>query len=92
MNKLDYLKRVKAFLRGIIAQRKYLLKENAGHLDANFAKQEIANIDHALPTINSADKAKAYLERKETALRFLIPTTNPKRHEELRQLIETSLN
>jgi hypothetical protein len=92
MNKLHYLKQVKALLKSIIAQRKYLLVNNAGHLDSQFAKQEIANIDHALPNLVDADRAKQYIERKETALRYLIPANNHRRHEELRQLIETSLN
>ena len=67
MNKLHYLKQVKALLKSIIAQRKYLLVNNAGHLDSQFAKQEIANIDHALPNLVDADRAKQYIERKETA-------------------------
>lgn len=92
MNKLDYLNKVKALLKGIVAQRKFLLVKNAGHLESNFAKQEIANIDYALPSLVDAHRAKAYLERKEAALRFLIPTSNPKRHNELRELIETQLN
>ena len=92
MTKQDFLKRTKALLRGVVAQRRFLLASLKGHLDSDFAKTEIANIENAVTTLVDADRAKAYLERKETALRFLIPTTNPKRHEELRQLIKTQLN
>lgn len=92
MNKLEYLKKVKSLLKGIIAQRKYLLSHNTGYLESDYAKAEINNIDYALPRLVDADRAKAYLERKEIALRYLIPTSNPKRHEQLRELIETQLN
>jgi len=92
MTKTEFLKNVKSLLRSILAQRRYLLKTHKGHLDSNFAKTEIANIEHAIPSLVDADRAKAYIERKETVLRFLIPASNQKRHEELRQLIETSLN
>jgi hypothetical protein len=92
MTKQDFLKRTKALLRGVVAQRRWLLANLKGHLDSQFAKNEIANIDNAVSKLSDAARAKAYLERKETALRYLIPTTNKKRHEELRKLIETQLN
>ena len=92
MSKTEFLKSVKRLLKSIVAQRRYLLKTNKGHLESNFAKIELANIEYALPKLVDADRAKAYIERKETALRFLIPASNPKRHEELRQLINEQLN
>ena len=92
MNKQDFLKRTKQLLRGVVAQRRFLLAHFKGHLESNFAKKEIANIENAVSTLVDADRAKAYLERKETALRFLIPTTNKRRHDELRELLETNLN
>jgi hypothetical protein len=92
MQPLEFLKTVKNLLRGIVAQRKYLLKHNKGYIESNFCKTEIANIEYALPKLVDATRAKAYLERKETVLRYLIPDSNPKRKEELRQLIETQLN
>jgi hypothetical protein len=92
MSKTEFLKKVKSLLKGIVAQRTYLMKHKASHLDSNFARQEISNIEYAIPRLVDAARAKAYIERKETALRYLIPATNPKRQEELRKLIETSLN
>jgi len=92
MTKLEFLSRTKALLRGVVAQRRFLLAHFKGHLNSQFATTECANIEHAASTLVDADRAKAYLERKETALRFLIPTTNKRRHNELRELIETNLN
>lgn len=92
MTKQDYYKKAKSLLRSIIAQRRYLLSHLKGHVNSQWATTELNNIENAVSTIKSADQYKAYIERKETALRFLIPTTNPKRHEELRQLINEQLN
>jgi len=87
-----FLTRVKRLLDGIVKQRDWLVKHHKGYIESNWAKTEIKNIKYAKSKLVSAAQAKAYLESKETALRFLIPTTNPKRHDELRELIETNLN
>lgn len=87
-----FLTRVKRLLDGIVKQRDWLIKHHKGYLESEWCKTEIENIKYAKSKLVSAGQAKAYLERKETALRFLIPTTNPKRHDKLRELIETQLN
>ena len=92
MTKQNFRRRVINLLRGIVKQRAWLLKHDKGYIESEWAKQELRNIGHAASTIVDADRAKAYLERKETALRYLIPTTNKKRHDELRELINTQLN
>jgi hypothetical protein len=92
MNKQQFLKSAKSLLKGIIKQRRWLLVNDKSHQESTWCKTELNNIEHALPRLVDADRAKAYLERKETALRYLIPTTNRKRHDELRELIETQLN
>ncbi len=92
MTKTEFLHRVKSLLRGIVSQRRWLIKNNKGHIESPWAAQELRNIEHAVKSIADPDSAKAYIERKETALRFLIPTTNPKRHEQLRELLNTNLN
>lgn len=92
MTKQQFLKTAKSLLRGIIKQRRWLLCHNKSHQESAWCKTEISNIEHALPLLVDADRAKAYLERKETALRYMIPATNRKRHDELRELIETQLN
>ena len=92
MTKQEFLKSAKSLLRGIVKQRRFLLKTDKGHIESDWCRHEINNIEHALGTLVDADRAKAYLERKETALRYLIPTTNKKRLEELRELIKAQLN
>lgn len=92
MNKTDYLKKAKSLFRSIISQRRWLLANLKGYVESNWAKTELNNIENAVSTIKDADRAKAYIERKETALRFLIPANNRKRHDELRELINSQLN
>ena len=92
MEKLQYLKRAKSLLKGIVAQRRYLLVHFKGHVNSKWATEEIRNIENAIQQIKSADEYQKYLQRKETALRFLIPSTNIKKQEELRELIQTELN
>lgn len=92
MTKTDFLKRTKSLLRSVLAQRRWLLANLKGHVESNWAKTKLNNIENAVSTLTDAQRAKAYIEREETALRFLIPSNNKKRHDELRELIETSLN
>jgi len=92
MTKQDFLKRAKNLLSGIVKQRGWLLRHDKSHIESQWASQELRNITYASQKLVDADRAKAYLERKETALRFLIPTTNKRRHDELRELLETNLN
>ena len=88
----DFLKRVINLLDYIVKQHNWLVKNHKGYIESAWAKTEIKNINYAKSRIVSANQAKAYIERKETALRYLIPATNKKRHDELTELIETSLN
>lgn len=92
MDKISELNRIKGFLRNIIKSRKAIAKYGRSPMNNNFVKTEIANIDAALPTLVSLDKAKQYLERKETALRLLIPSNKGKWFDELRDLLNTQQN
>lgn len=92
MKKVEFLHRVKTLLRGIVCQRNYLVKHGKGYIESEWASQEIRNIDYAASKLVDPARAKAYIERHETVLRYLIPTSNPKRHDELRELINTQLN
>jgi hypothetical protein len=92
MNKLDYLKSAKSLWKSIIAKRRWLLTNLKGHVDSAWAKEKLRNLENAKSVIKTADKAKAYIEREETALRFLIPANDHKHHNLLRELIETRLN
>jgi hypothetical protein len=92
MTKQDFRKRVISLLRGIINQRTWLIKHDKSYIESDWAQQEIRNITYAAKKLVDADRAKAYLERKETALRYLIPAKNRKWHDELRELINTQLN
>lgn len=92
MTKTEFLKAVKNLLRGVVAQRDWLVKHHKGYIESSWTKTEIANIDNAASTLKDADRAKVYLEKKETVLKFLIPVSNPRRHDELRKLIEQQLN
>lgn len=92
MNKLDYLKSAKSLWKSIIAKRRWLLANHKGHVDSAWAKEKLNNLENARAVIKTADKARAYIEREETALRFLIPANDHKHHEQLRELINTQLN
>jgi len=92
MDKIRYLKDGKNMLRGIIAQRKWLLKHKKGYLNPDFARKKINELEYHLSRINRADQMKTYLERKEAELRFLIPSTNKRRIEKLREMLHTNLN
>jgi len=92
MDKTTFRKKGISLLNGIVKQRDFLLKTHKGHMESTWCKNEIENIRYALPRLVDADKVKNYLERKETALRLLIPSTNKHRHEELRELINEQLN
>lgn len=92
MDKLTYLKNAKAFLRKVIDYRRFLEKKGYSRLSGEFSKQEIANIDAALPKIVSSSQARNYIQRKEAAIRFLIPTNKKQWYAELTQLGEAELN
>jgi hypothetical protein len=87
MNKLAYLKRGKNLLRSVKRQREYLLKHNKGYIETKWARQELKTIDGALGTIVSSDQMRKFLERKESIIRFLIPSTNHRKQNELNELL-----
>lgn len=92
MDKTTFRKKGISLLTGIIKQREWLLRHDKGHLESNWCKTEMENIKYALPRLKDPQKLKSYLERKEADLRLLIPSTNKHRHDELRELIEETLN
>lgn len=92
MDRTQYRKRALSMLNGIVKQRDFLVRNHKSQLESSWCKTKIENIRYALPRLVDADKVKSYLERNETALRLLIPSTNKHRHDELRELIEETLN
>lgn len=92
MDKLSELNRIKGFLRKVIKSRKAIARYGKSPISSQFVKTEIANIDAALPQLVSLDSARKYIERKETALRMLIPSNKGVWFDELRDLIQNQLN
>lgn len=92
MNGHEYLKKAKSLFRSIMAQRRYLLANFKGHVNSKWASEKLKNIENAAAVIKTADRAKAYIEKEETVLRYMIPANNKKLHDQLQELIETSLN
>lgn len=92
MDKTTFRKKGINLLNGIVKQRDFLVRNHKGYLESTWCKSQIENIRYALPTLVDADKVKNYLERKETTLRLLIPSTNKHRHEELRELVHEQFN
>lgn len=92
MDKLEFNKKAKNFLRKVLNQRKALLKHNKSKLPLEFTKTELANLDYALPKLVSYDQIKTYIDRKNAEIRYLIPTTHPKWITEFDELLESQLN
>ena len=92
MDKSTYRKEATDLLKGIIKQRDWLVKHHKGHMESDWCTKEIENIRFALPRLKDPQLVKAYINRNETTLRLLIPSTNPKRHEKLRELIHEEIN
>ena len=92
MNKLQQLKHAKDFLRKVVNYRKLLQRKGKSSLSSDFVRTETANIDYALPKLVSYDEIQKYIERKETVIRYLIPTNKKKWYDELRKIRETQLN
>ena len=92
MDRTTYRKKGISLLKGILKQRQWLLQHDKSYMETEWCRQQIKNISYALPKLVDASQVKTYLERKEAALRLLIPSTNPRRHEELRELIHEQLN
>lgn len=90
MDRLLYLKRGKSLLKSVVSQRQWLLKHDKGYVPGEFCRSEIRNIEYALGTIVSSDQMQKYLQRKEAEIRFLIPSKNKKRRQELEELIQTN--
>lgn len=90
MNKLRYLERGKKLLRGVIKSRKWLMSNQKGFTQSDWAVTELRNMEHALGSIHSSDQMRTYLERKESAIRMLINARHKNKYEELRDLIQTN--
>jgi len=92
MTKLGYLEKARSLWKSILLQRRWLLANIKGHVDSKWATEKLNNLENAKAVIKTADDAKAYIEKQETALRFLIPVNKKKLHEQLRELMENNLN
>lgn len=92
MTKLEHLRQTKRFLKKVVKYRKFLQGKGKSYLSSDFVKTETANIDYALPKLVSYDAVQKYLERKETVIRYLIPSNKKEWYNELRKLRETQLN
>lgn len=92
MDKLEFNKKAKNFLRKVLNRRKALLKHDNSKLPLEFTKTELANIDYALPRLVSYDEIKAYIDRKNAEIRYLIPANNSKWIKEFDDLLETQIN
>lgn len=92
MDKTTFRKKGISLLNGIVKQRDFLLRNHKGYLESDWCKSQIENIRYALPRLKDPEKLKTYLERKEADLRLLIPSSNKRRHEALRELIQEQLN
>jgi len=91
MNRTTYRKTAVNLLRGIVAQRRWLLKHNKGYVEPEFCMKEIANIEAAIPRLVDPDQVRNYLRRKHAELCYLIPASNRKRHQELERLITENI-
>jgi len=91
MDKLSYLRRGINLLRSVKSQRQWLIRHQKGYLHGQFVEKELKNIEGALGTIKSAHQMHIFLHRKESELRYLIPSNNRKRRQELQELIEINL-
>jgi hypothetical protein len=83
-----YLERGKKLLRGVIQSRKWLMANQKGFTNGQWAVTELRNMEHALGTIHSAHQMQTYLERKETTIRLLINARHKSKYDELRYLIQ----
>jgi hypothetical protein len=92
MNKLEYLKKGKAFVRKVVRYRRSLQRWGRGHLDNEFCRAQTENIEFAISRIDNSDKLKTFFERRESIIRFLIPSNKLKWCDELREFINTSTN
>lgn len=92
MSKSDHLKQAKSFLRKVVNYRKTLADQNKSYIPSSFTKTETSNIGYAINKIVSCDQMQRYLERKEAAIRLLIPTNKHKWYNELNELITFQIN
>jgi hypothetical protein len=86
MNQLEYLTTGKRFLRKVAAQRLRLLQHNVGYLPPSLSSEPNTVLYH-LRTINSADQLHRYIQRKESAIKMMIPANCTKWFDELRELL-----
>jgi|GEM_PF-4162353 len=89
MNQLTKLEEGKKLLRSIRNQRLWCMKHRKGYIESEWARKELNNIEGALATIKTSAEMGRFLERKETALRLLMPARNTTQHQRLRELIRS---
>lgn len=87
---LDYLRKGKEFLRKVIDRREQLRQHEKGYVPGEY-RAETETIKYHLGNIKSAAQLRNYLLRKETAIRFIIPSNMRKWHDEFRELLETEV-
>jgi hypothetical protein len=92
MDKSTYRKEGISLLTGIVKQRDWLVKHDKSHMETAWCKTELDNIRYALPRLKDPQLVKAYIGRKETTLRMLIPSTNTRRQNKLRELLHEEIN
>lgn len=86
MQKINYLKRGKQFLRKVARQRENLQRRSVGYLPPSL-RNEPGEIMYHLQSIRSADQLQRYLHRKQDAIRMMIPANCAKWFDELRELL-----
>lgn len=87
MEKSD-LEKGRGILRSIKAQRLWCIKHRKGYTEEAWARKELNNMEEALATIKTSDQMRRYLERKQAAILYLMPSRNTRQREKFRELLE----
>lgn len=89
-NKLHYLKTGKQFLRKVARYRCGLQQHGVGYVPPAL-RNEPQTILYHLPAIVSSDQLQRYIQRKQDAIRMLIPANKKKWSDEFRELMEADV-
>lgn len=84
----SYLEKGRRILRSIKAQRRWCMKHRKGYTETDWARKELNNMEGALSTIQTSAEMRRYLERKEAAILYLMPSRNTRQREKFRELLE----
>ena len=87
MEKSD-LEKGRRILRSIKAQRRWCMKHRKGYTEREWARKELNNMEEALATIKTSTQMRRYLERKQAAILYLMPSRNTRQREKFRELLE----